>query len=136
MTEDEITQLLVRRVGRNGTSEVLCTKAHAEIMKLRQKLADTYFSLDVEHSKNAECNKEINRLRSEAKENLDLAERHIGAEVQWRPIEEYDNNDYVGGVIVRMHNEHARWLDRIALCDRCDFTHFIPLTALGEPKDV
>ena len=57
-----------------------------------------------------------------------------GAETQWRPISEYDNNDYVGGVIVRMHNGHARWLDRIALCDRRDFTHFIPLTALGEPK--
>ena len=57
-----------------------------------------------------------------------------GAETQWRLISEYDNNDYATGVFVRMLNGSHRWLLRVALCDRVDFTHFIPLTALGEPK--
>lgn len=38
MTDGEIAELLVRRTGRHGTVERLCTKAHAEIMALRAEM--------------------------------------------------------------------------------------------------
>jgi hypothetical protein len=43
MTDAEIAELLVRRYGRHGTVEVLCGKAHAEIMRLRALVREAYF---------------------------------------------------------------------------------------------
>lgn len=56
MTEEEIAELLVRREGRHGFVEVLCSKAHAEIMALRAALkpfagygaAEVWHYIDVE----------------------------------------------------------------------------------------
>lgn len=40
MTEAEIQELSVRRTGRHGFVEVLCSKAHAEIMAQRAEIAE------------------------------------------------------------------------------------------------
>jgi hypothetical protein len=66
---------------------------------------------------------------SETDRLLALALR--GAETQWRPIEEAPDNETL---LVRL--KHGYIDTRFAANTPHDrFTHFIPLTALGEPKD-
>ncbi len=63
---------------------------------------------------------------------LSLARR--GAETQWRPMKEYDNSGHDNSVLAQHIDGRRVYRDGFAECDLEYYTHYIPLSALGEPE--